>query len=73
MFCMLKNIYILLMFKNMTEIIKTSYPLNGLKWTRVTFCTKKLSALLSGITSKHHSNFYCLNCHHSFATENKLE
>ena len=34
---------------------------------------KKLSALLRGITSKHHGNFYCLNCLHSFATEKKLE
>ena len=32
---------------------------------------KKLSALLRGITSKHHGDFYCLNCHHSFRTENK--
>ena len=28
---------------------------------------KKLSALLRGITSKHHDDFYCLNCLHSFA------
>ena len=34
---------------------------------------KKLLVLLSGITSKHHGNFYCLNCLHSFATKNKLE
>ena len=34
---------------------------------------KKLSALLRGITSKHHGDFHCLNCLHSFATENKLE
>ena len=34
---------------------------------------KKLSALLRGITSKHHGDFYCLNCFHSFATENKLQ
>ena len=34
---------------------------------------KKLSALLSGISSQHHDDFYCLNCFHSFATENKLE
>ena len=34
---------------------------------------KKLSALLRGITSKHHGDFYCLNCLHSFATENKRE
>ena len=32
---------------------------------------KRLSAILSGITSKHHGDFYCLNCLHSFATENK--
>ena len=34
---------------------------------------KKLLTLLGGITSKHHSDFYCLNCFHSFATKNKLE
>ena len=27
---------------------------------------KNLSALLHGITSKHHGDFYCLNCLHSF-------
>ena len=32
---------------------------------------KKLSPLPKGITSKHHSHFHCLNCIHSFATENK--
>ena len=35
-------------------------------------CSKKLSALLRGITSKHHGDFYCLNCLHSFRTENKV-
>ena len=34
---------------------------------------KKQSALLRGITSKHHGYFYCLNCLHSFTTENKLK
>ena len=34
---------------------------------------KKLSALLRRITSKHNGKFYCLNCLHSFRTENKLE
>ena len=29
---------------------------------------KKLSALLRGIISKHHGDFYCLNCLYSFAT-----
>ena len=28
--------------------------------------------IIKGITSKHHSDFYFLNCH-SFATENKRE
>ena len=32
-----------------------------------------LSRLLNGITSKHQDGFYCLNCLHSFATENKLK
>ena len=31
---------------------------------------KKLSTLLSGITSKCHGDFYCLNGFHSFATKN---
>ena len=35
--------------------------------------SKKLSGLLRGITSKHHGGFYCLNCFHFFATENKLQ
>ena len=34
---------------------------------------KKLSILLRGITSKHHGDFHCLNCLHSFGTENKLK
>ena len=34
---------------------------------------KKLSALLRGITSKQEGDFYCLNCFHSFRTENKLK
>ena len=34
-------------------------------------CIKKLSALLRGITSKHHDDF-CLNCLHSFSTEKNL-
>ena len=34
---------------------------------------KKLPALFKGITSKHDGDFYCLNCLHSFRTENKLK
>ena len=35
-------------------------------------CGKKLSSLLKGITSKHDSDFYCLNCLHFFRRENQL-
>ena len=34
---------------------------------------KKLSALLRGITSKYHSDFYCLNSLHSCLKEKKLK
>ena len=34
---------------------------------------KKLSALLRAITPKHHHDFHCINCLHSFAAENKRE
>ena len=34
---------------------------------------KKLSTLLRGITSKHYSNFYCMNYLHSFRTKGKLK
>ena len=34
---------------------------------------KNLSVLLRGITSNHEEDFYCLNCFHSYKTENKLE
>ena len=34
---------------------------------------KNLSALFTGITSKHYEEFYCLNCFQSYNTENKLK
>ena len=34
---------------------------------------KHLPALLKGITSNHHPDFYCLNCFHSYRTNNKLK
>ena len=33
---------------------------------------KKLCTLLRGIISKHNGNFCCLNCLHSFRTENNF-
>ena len=35
--------------------------------------TKSLSRLFRGITSNHHGHFYCLNCLHSFRTDNPLK
>ena len=32
-----------------------------------------MSALLKGITSKHKGDFYCLNCFHSYRTQEKLK
>ena len=34
---------------------------------------KNLSVLFKDIISKHKGDFYCLNCLHSFRTENKLK
>ena len=34
---------------------------------------KILSSLLRGVTSNHNGDFYCLNCFHSYRTENKLK
>ena len=36
-------------------------------------CCKKFSALNRGITSNNNGDFYCINCPHSFRTENKLK
>ena len=44
------------------------------KYTPVIFQNiTQLPALFKGITSKHGGNFYCLNCLHSFRTENKFK
>ena len=42
---------------------------NGQGWHYL--AVKKLSTLLRGIATKNNSNFYCMNCHHSFRTKNK--
>ena len=44
---------------------------DGQKWHYLV--VKNLSGLLRGITSNHKGDFYCLNCFHSYRTENKLE
>ena len=34
---------------------------------------RRLSASLKGVTSKHNSNFYCLNCFHSYRTKSSFK
>ena len=34
---------------------------------------KRIPGLLRRITSRHNGDFYCLNCFHSYTTENKLK
>ena len=42
---------------------------NGKNWH---YLAVSLSRLLRGISSNHNSDYYCLNCFHSYRTENKL-
>ena len=44
---------------------------DGEKWHYLT--VKNLPGLLRRITSTHKEDFYCLNCFHSYRTQNKLE
>ena len=44
---------------------------NGENWHYLV--VKSLSGLLTGITSNHKEDFYCLSCFHSYRTKNKLE
>ena len=43
---------------------------NGKNWHYL--AVTNLSGLLRGISSNHNSDYYCLNCFHSYRTENKL-
>ena len=54
--------------KKQTNLLMIS---DGQKWHYLV--VKNLSGLLRGITSNHKEDFYCLNCFHSYRTENKLE
>ena len=44
---------------------------DGKKWHYL--AVKSLPALLRGVTSNHVGDFYCLNCFHSYRTEQKLK
>ena len=44
---------------------------NGENWHYLVVIS--LSGLLTGITSNHKEDFYCLNCFHLYRTKTKLE
>ena len=75
MFCMLKKekiypAYVSKHNSNREKLVFLMVP-NGEGWHYLAL--KKLSALFREITSRHHPGLYCLNCFHTFATENKRE
>ena len=55
------------------QIILLMIPNEKIKGRWHYLAVKKLSALLHRITSKNKGDFYCLNCLHSFRTENQLK
>ena len=44
---------------------------DGEKWHYL--AAKSLPVLFTGITGNNNGDFYCLNCFHSYTTENKLK
>ena len=52
-------------FKHENQVILLMIT-DGKKWHY--FAVKSLSTLLRGITSNHGGDFYCLNCFHSYCT-----
>ena len=51
--------------------LKSERILDGEKWYNRP--VRSLSRLLRGIKSNHNRDFYCLNCFHSYRTDNKLK
>ena len=60
-----------LYFKSQFNPWKTNNSINDFKGWHYLAVKKRLSALLRWIASKHHGDYYCLNCFHSFRTEDK--
>ena len=56
---------------NHKQVILLMITDDGKRWHYL--AVKCLLALLRGITSNHHGDFYCLNCFHSYSTHNKLK
>ena len=68
MVCMLKEENISCNSNCEKQVILLMTP-NEEEWHYL--AVKNLSALLTGVTSKHQDDFYCLNCLHSLAKKNK--
>ena len=75
MFSMVKNKkYFLLIFQNITQIVKNKQFFNNPRRKKMAFsCSQIIASTIRGIMSKHHGDFYCLRCLHSFTTEKKRE
>ena len=58
-------------YKCKKQVILLMITDNGNRWHFL--AVKSLPALLRGITSNRHGDFYCLNCFHSYTTHNKLK
>ena len=51
--------------------LKSEQIFYGEKWCNC--AVGSLSKLLTGMTSNHHGDFYCLNCYHSYSTKTRLK
>ena len=58
-------------YKRKKQVILLMITDDGNRWHYL--AVKSLPALLRGITSNHHGDFYCLNCFHSYTTHSKLK
>ena len=73
MFWKMKN-YILLMFRNITQIVKPIYSFNDFNWRRMALsCREKVISIIKRSNIKNNGDFYCLSCLHSFRTKYKLD
>ena len=76
-FCALKKKkYVQFISQKLVRIEKKNY-INDSKWRNrmlALSCSKKTVCIVKRINiKKHRGDFYCLNCFHSFRTENKLK
>ena len=70
MYAKKEKIYLAYVSKHYSDREKQVIPLMISDGDRFLYLAiKNLSALLRGINSNHHGDFYCLNCLHSFARE----